>query len=51
MNTWKNLLIVRTTECWERLPGKVVQSPSLKTHLDAHLYDLRREPALATGWT
>ena len=39
-NMWKNFLMVRVTEHWNRLPRKVVESPSLeifKTRLDAYL--------------
>lgn len=40
--TWKNFT-VRVTECWNGLPRKVVETPSmeiLKTHLDAYLCKL-----------
>ncbi|KFV81595.1 hypothetical protein N308_01582, partial [Struthio camelus australis] len=36
----KNFFAVRVTEHWNRLPGEVVESPSLetfKTHLDVML--------------
>ena len=39
----KNFFTVRVTEHWDRLPRKVVESPSLeifKTHLDTYLCDL-----------
>ena len=42
-NMWKNFFVVRVTEPWNRLPRKIVESPSLeifKTHLDACLCNL-----------
>jgi len=49
-NIQKNLFPVRVTEHWNRLPGEVVESPSLeifKTHLDVCLCDLLQE----VGWS
>lgn len=53
-NMRKNFCAVWVTEPWHKLPGEVVEFPSLKTfktHLDAVLCSSRREPALAMGWT
>jgi len=43
LNKRKNFFTLRVTEHWNRLPGAVVESPSLeilKTHLDKVLYSL-----------
>ena len=43
LNMRKNYFTVRVAEEWNRLPGEVVESPSLKifrTHLDAFLCPL-----------
>ena len=40
---YRNIFMVREMEHWNRLPRKVVESPSMeifKTHLDAYLCDL-----------
>lgn len=42
-NMWKNFLVVRMTEHWNRLPGEAVGSLSMeiyKTYLYANLCDL-----------
>ena len=42
-NMWKNIFTVRVKEHWNRLPGDLVESPSMeifKTCLDACLGDL-----------
>ena len=43
LNMRKNFFPLRVTEHWNRLPGEVVESPSLeifKTRLDKVLYNL-----------
>ena len=43
LNMRKNFFPLKVTEHWNRLPGGVVESPSLeifKTHLDAFLCNL-----------
>ena len=43
INTRKNYFALRVKEHWNRLPRKVVESPSLEifnTHLDAYMCDL-----------
>ena len=42
MNTRKNFSTVRVTECWNRLPREVTQSPLeiFKTHIEAFLLSL-----------
>ena len=55
LNMRKNFFPLRVTEHWNRLPGEVVESPSLeifKTHLDEVLCSLLEVTLLwQGGWT
>jgi len=49
---WKNFFMVRVMEHWNRLPRKVVETPSMeifKARLDTYLYNLLQEACFSKG--
>ena len=51
-NMWKNLIMIRAMEHWNRLPREVVDSPSMeivKPLLDAYLCDLLKDTYFIRG--
>ena len=51
-NVWKNFVMVRVMEHWNRLPRKVVETPSMeifKAQLDTYLYNLLQEACFSKG--